>query len=133
MHLQTVGPLLGRVQFHSLERRWVSTHAGPYIGWFGLGWGEQVGTERAARPPPMGHTAVAMVNLMWCSMGGSEMNESLVNYIILKILCDMFMVMTLQCAFMNMCHMCNCMSNLCVNFLRGAAKGCKLKFCVNSQ
>lgn len=113
MHFQIVGPLLGRVQFRSKRRRWVSIHAGPYIGWFGLGWDEQVGTERAARPPPMGHAAVTMVNLMWCSMGGSKMNDSLVNYIILRILYDISMVMTLQCVFINMCHMCNCISNLC--------------------
>ena len=29
--------------------------------------------------------------------------------------------------------MCNCMSNLCVNFLSGAAWGCKMNFSVNSQ
>lgn len=62
MHLQTVART---VQFLSRGRRGGSQLiAERYIGWFRLGWGEQVGTGRAARPPPMSHTAVAMVTLI---------------------------------------------------------------------
>lgn len=46
---------------------------GPYIVWYRIRVGEQGETGRAARPAPMGHAAVAMVTLIWCSTGGSEM------------------------------------------------------------
>lgn len=37
------------------------------------------------------------------------------------------------CLSMIMCHTCNCMYNLCLNFLKGTAKGWKMNFSVNWQ
>lgn len=36
--------------------------------------------------------------------------------------------MTMQCAFMDVCRMCNCVFNLSVNFLTVSARGCKRNF-----